>query len=51
MRKLLVFQSDFGLVDGAVAAMCGVALSVDDTLKIYDLTHNIPPFDTFEALP
>ncbi|MBR3357105.1 MAG: S-adenosyl-l-methionine hydroxide adenosyltransferase family protein [Solobacterium sp.] len=49
MRKLLVFQSDFGLVDGAVSAMYGVALSVDDELRIYDLTHEIPPFDTFEA--
>ena len=49
MRKLLVFQSDFGLVDGAVSAMYGVALSVDDDLRIYDLTHEIPPFDTFEA--
>lgn len=49
MNKLLVFQSDFGLSDGAVAAMYGVALSVDETLKIYDLTHEIPPFDTFEA--
>ena len=49
MKKLLVFQSDFGLVDGAVAAMTGVALTVDEELKIYDLTHNIPPFDTFEA--
>ena len=49
VNKLLVFQSDFGLSDGAVAAMYGVALSVDETLKIYDLTHEIPPFDTFEA--
>lgn len=49
MRKLLVFQSDFGLSDGAVAAMYGVALSVDDSLRIYDLTHEIPPFDSFEA--
>ena len=49
MSKLLVFQSDFGLSDGAVAAMYGVALSVEPTLKIYNLTHDIPPFDTFEA--
>ena len=49
MNGLLVFQSDFGLVDGAVAAMTGVALSVDLNLKIHDLTHEIPPFDTFEA--
>ncbi len=47
MSKLLVFQSDFGLSDGAVAAMYGVALSVEPTLKIYNLTHDIPPFDTF----
>lgn len=49
MNKLLVLQSDFGLVDGAVAAMTGVALSVEESLKIYNLTHDIPPFDTFEA--
>ena len=33
MNGLLVFQSDFGLVDGAVAAMTGVALSVDLNLR------------------
>ena len=49
MNKLLVFQSDFGLVDGAVAAMTGVALTVDPTIVVHDLTHEIPPFDTFEA--
>lgn len=48
-NRNLVLQSDFGLVDGAVAAMTGVALTVDIDLKIHDLTHNIPPFDTFEA--
>lgn len=49
MTKLLVFQSDFGLVDGAVAAMYGVALGVDPDIKVYDLTHNIPPFNIWEA--
>ena len=49
MTKLLVFQSDFGLVDGAVAAMYGVALGVDTDIKVYDLTHNIPPFNIWEA--
>ena len=49
MNGLLVMQSDFGLSDGAVSAMCGVVLSVDDKLRIYHLTHDIPPFDTFEA--
>jgi len=46
---LLVFQSDFGLKDGAVAAMKGVALSVDPELSIYDLTHEIPAYNIWEA--
>ena len=41
MNKTLVFQSDFGLVDGAVSAMEGVALQVDPELKLYHLTHDI----------
>jgi S-adenosylmethionine hydrolase len=49
MNKLLVFQSDFGLVDGAVSAMHGVALTVDDTIKIQDLTHDIPPYSIWDA--
>lgn len=42
---LLVFGSDFGLTDGAVSAMKGVALGIDRRLVIHDLTHEIPPFD------
>ncbi len=49
MNKLLVFQSDFGLVDGAVAAMHGVANNIDSDLKIHDLTHNIPPYSIWDA--
>ena len=49
MNHLLVLQSDFGLSDGAVAAMEGVALSVDPSLRLYSLTHESPPFDTYEA--
>ena len=49
MNHLLVLQSDFGLSDGAVAAMEGVVLSVDPSLRIYSLTHDIPPYDTYEA--
>jgi len=49
MNKLLVFQSDFGLVDGAVAAMHGVANTIDDSLKIQNLTHDIPPYSIWEA--
>lgn len=49
MNSFLVLQSDFGLVDGAVSAMYGVALVEDPTLKIYDLTHDITPYSIWEA--
>ena len=42
---LLVLETDFGLKDGAVAAMKGVALGIDRGLLLHDLTHEIPPFD------
>ena len=45
----LVFQTDFGLVDGAVSAMYGVAYSVEPQLRIHDLTHDITPFNIWEA--
>ena len=48
-RPALVLQSDFGVKDGAVAAMKGVAVGVDADLKIYDLTHEIPAFNIWEA--
>ena len=47
--KPLVFQSDFGLVDGAVSAMYGVAYCVSPELKIHDLTHDITPYSIWEA--
>ena len=47
--KPLVFQTDFGLVDGAVSAMYGVAYTVNENLKIHDLTHDITPFHIWEA--
>ncbi|SFD78650.1 SAM hydrolase/SAM-dependent halogenase family protein [Spirosoma endophyticum] len=46
---LVVFQSDFGLKDGAVSAMKGVALGVSSELKLFDLTHEIPAYDIWEA--
>ena len=45
----LVFQTDFGLVDGAVSAMYGVAYCVNPDLRIHDLTHDITPFNIWEA--
>ncbi len=45
----LVLQTDFGLADGSVAAMKGVALTIEPRLVIHDLTHQIPPYDIREA--
>ena len=47
--KIVVFQSDFGLKDGAVSAMKGVAMGVDSSLKLFDLTHEIPAYNIWEA--
>ena len=49
MKHALVFQSDFGYVDGAVSAMYGVAYGVDPGLNISNLTHEITPYDIWEA--
>ena len=48
-NKTVVFQSDFGLKDGAVSAMKGVAMGVSPDLKLYDLTHEIPAYNIWEA--
>jgi S-adenosylmethionine hydrolase len=48
-RPAVVYQTDFGLADGAVAAMKGVAIGVDASLTLVDLTHEIPPFDIWQA--
>lgn len=49
MKKSLILQSDFGMADGAVSAMYGVAYSVSENLNISDLTHDIPQYDIWEA--
>jgi len=48
-KNALVFQSDFGVKDGAVAAMKGVAYSVSRDLQIFDITHEIPVYNIWEA--
>ena len=46
---IVVYQSDFGLKDGAVSAMRGVARKVDPALTLENLTHEIPPFNIWEG--
>lgn len=48
-NNILVFQSDFGLKDGAVSAMKGVAAGVSANIKLYDVTHEVPAYNIWEA--
>ncbi|HMD01058.1 MAG TPA: S-adenosyl-l-methionine hydroxide adenosyltransferase family protein [Ferruginibacter sp.] len=48
-NKTVVFQTDFGLKDGAVSAMKGVAMGVSPDLKLFDLTHEISAYNIWEA--
>ncbi|ULQ56208.1 S-adenosyl-l-methionine hydroxide adenosyltransferase family protein [Flavihumibacter rivuli] len=45
----LVFQTDFGVKEGAVAAMKGVAYGVSRDIRFFDLTHEIPAYNIWEA--
>ena len=45
----LVLMTDFGVKDGAVSEMKGVAYGVSPTLLISDLTHEIPAGDIWEG--
>ncbi len=48
-QAALVFQSDFGTRDAAVATMKGVAVGVSPELRIFDVTHEIPAFNIWEG--
>jgi S-adenosyl-L-methionine hydrolase (adenosine-forming) len=45
----VLFLSDFGMKDGAVAACKGVMWSIEPGLRIVDLTHDVPPYDVESA--
>lgn len=47
--KPLIIQTDFGRTDGAVNSMYGVAYSVDENLRLFNLMHEIRPFDIWDA--
>lgn len=49
MKPILVFQTDFTYMEGAVAAMYGVVKTVDSSLEIIDATHEIPQYDIWSA--
>jgi hypothetical protein len=47
--KFLILQTDFGLGDGAVSAMQGVAYTVAPDITISHLTHDIEPYNIYDA--
>jgi hypothetical protein len=48
-NRIVVYQTDFGLKDGAVSEMKGVAMGVSSELKLFDLTHEIPAYNIWDA--
>jgi S-adenosylmethionine hydrolase len=48
-NNIIVLQTDFGVKDGAVSAMKGVCMQVDKNLQVFDLTHEIPAYNIWEA--
>lgn len=47
--RILLFLTDFGTKDGAVAACKGVMWSIAPRLWVTDLTHDIPPYNIAAA--
>lgn len=45
----LVLQTDFGLKDGAVGAMRGIAAGVNIRVPVHDLSHDNTPFNLWEG--
>ena len=45
----IVIQTDFGLKDGAVAEMKGVIYETSPYTRVYDITHEIPVYNIWEA--
>ncbi len=48
-KPILVFQTDFTYLEGAVSSMYGVVKTVDRELEIFDGTHQIPRYDIWSA--
>lgn len=48
-KKALVLLSDFGLKERFVGSMKGVAYTIDPELRIFDITHQVQPYNIWEA--
>ncbi len=49
MKPAIIMQTDFTRTTPAVCTMYGVCHMVDQNLRIFDNTHDIPSFDTYQA--
>jgi S-adenosylmethionine hydrolase len=49
MGAIITLTTDFGLADGYVAAMKGVALGINPGAQLVDISHTIPPQDVARA--
>jgi len=45
----IVFMTDFGVIDDSVAICKGVMLSIDPSLRIIDLTHQVETFSILDG--
>ena len=45
----VLFLTDFGTQDGAVAVCKGVMWEIAPTLRVVDVSHDIPPYDIHTA--
>jgi S-adenosylmethionine hydrolase len=49
LSQIVTLTSDFGIRDAYVAAMKGVMLSIDPSLRLVDVSHTIDPQDVMEG--
>ena len=47
--RTVLFLTDFGVRDGAVAVCKGVMWDIDARLRIVDITHQVPPYEVETA--
>ena len=48
-HPILVFMTDFGIIDDSIALCKGVMYGIDPDLRLVDLTHDVKPFDILEG--
>ena len=49
MPPIITVTTDFGLIDGYVATMKGVILSICPNVTLVDISHAVPPYDVMHG--